>query len=113
MNYGPDERRSALLTLAGQQPPVHTRAATSERQAVGPVSKNGPLEEAMTNVDNGFPFQLTSIPIAPVPEYLPLHLAAAGDRFARHGRELQDRLTYLHMNPARQGLAKRPEDWRW
>jgi hypothetical protein len=30
-----------------------------------------------------------------------------------HQRELKQRLEYLHMNPVRRGLVKRPEDWRW
>jgi REP element-mobilizing transposase RayT len=35
------------------------------------------------------------------------------DRFLRHAKELVERLDYLHHNPVRRGLAKRPEDWRW
>ena len=35
------------------------------------------------------------------------------DRFVRHAREFDERLTYLHLNPVRKGLVKRPEDWRW
>jgi putative transposase len=35
------------------------------------------------------------------------------DRFVRHEREFGERLDYLHMNPVRKGLVKRPEDWRW
>ena len=35
------------------------------------------------------------------------------DRFVRHAREFNERLTYLHLNPVRKGLVKRPEDWRW
>ena len=33
--------------------------------------------------------------------------------FVRHEREFKDRLEYMHMNPVRRGLVKRPEDWRW
>jgi putative transposase len=35
------------------------------------------------------------------------------DRFVRHAKEFNQRLTYMHLNPVRKGLAKRPEDWRW
>ncbi len=35
------------------------------------------------------------------------------DRFVRHEREFQERLEYMHLNPVRKGLVKRPEDWRW
>ncbi len=35
------------------------------------------------------------------------------DRFVRHAKEFNDRLTYMHLNPVRKGLVKRPEDWRW
>jgi REP-associated tyrosine transposase len=35
------------------------------------------------------------------------------DRFVRHPREFGERLEYMHMNPVRKGLVKRPEDWRW
>ena len=35
------------------------------------------------------------------------------DRFVRHERELAERLEYIHHNPVRRGLVKRPEDWRW
>ena len=35
------------------------------------------------------------------------------DRFVRHGKEFNDRLAYMHLNPVRKGLAQRPEDWRW
>ncbi|HEV2495393.1 MAG TPA: transposase [Terriglobia bacterium] len=35
------------------------------------------------------------------------------DRFVRHAREFDERLTDLHLNPVRKGLVKRPEDWRW
>ena len=27
--------------------------------------------------------------------------------------EFNHRLGYLHLNPLRKGLVKRPEDWRW
>lgn len=29
----------------------------------------------------------------------------------RHGKELADRLTYLHLNPARKCPVAKPEDW--
>ena len=35
------------------------------------------------------------------------------DRFVRHEKEFTARLEYLHLNPVRKGLVKRPEDWRW
>jgi putative transposase len=35
------------------------------------------------------------------------------DRFVRNDKELHERLDYMHMNPVRKGLAKRPQDWRW
>jgi putative transposase len=35
------------------------------------------------------------------------------DRFVRHEREFKERLEYMHLNPVRKGLVKRPEDWRW
>ncbi|HEV2178432.1 MAG TPA: transposase [Terriglobia bacterium] len=35
------------------------------------------------------------------------------DRFVRHGKELRDRLTYMHFNPVRKGLVTKPEEWRW
>ncbi len=35
------------------------------------------------------------------------------DRFVRHEKEFNERLEYLHLNPVKKGLAKRPEDWRW
>ncbi|MGH9453628.1 MAG: transposase [Terriglobia bacterium] len=35
------------------------------------------------------------------------------DRFVRHGRELSQRLEYLHMNLVRKGLVVKPEEWRW
>jgi putative transposase len=35
------------------------------------------------------------------------------DRFVRHERELASRLDYMHLNPVRKGLVKRPQDWRW
>ena len=30
-----------------------------------------------------------------------------------YGKEFNDRLTYMHLNPVRKGLATKPEDWRW
>ncbi len=35
------------------------------------------------------------------------------DRFVRHEREFHQRLDYMHWNPVRKGLVRRPEDWRW
>lgn len=35
------------------------------------------------------------------------------DRFVRHGKEFNDRLTYMHLNPVRKGLVARPDDWPW
>jgi putative transposase len=35
------------------------------------------------------------------------------DRFVRHEKELNERLEYMHRNPVRRGLVKRPDYWRW
>ena len=35
------------------------------------------------------------------------------DRFVRHEKEFGERLDYMHRNPVRKNLVKRPEDWRW
>ena len=35
------------------------------------------------------------------------------DRFVRHAREFSDRLEYMHLNPVRKGLVRKPEQWRW
>ena len=35
------------------------------------------------------------------------------DRFVRHAKEFNDRLTYMHLNPVRKGLVNTPEGWRW
>jgi REP element-mobilizing transposase RayT len=35
------------------------------------------------------------------------------DRFVRHAKEFNDRLTYMHLNPVRKGLVNTPEEWRW
>ena len=35
------------------------------------------------------------------------------DRFVRHAKEFNDRLTYMHLNPVRRGLVAKPEQWRW
>ena len=35
------------------------------------------------------------------------------DRFVRHAREFHQRLDYMHWNPVRKGLVKKPEQWRW
>jgi putative transposase len=34
-------------------------------------------------------------------------------RFVRHEREFGQRLSYLHMNPVRKGLVKKPRQWPW
>ena len=38
---------------------------------------------------------------------------AHGQKGAVRGYPLNERLDYMHRNPVRKGLAKRPEDWRW
>jgi hypothetical protein len=35
------------------------------------------------------------------------------DRFVRHAKEFAERLEYMHLNPVKKGLARRPEGWRW
>src|SRR2546428_7926295 len=35
------------------------------------------------------------------------------DRFVRHAQEFRERLDYMHLNPVRKGLVKRPDDWTW
>jgi REP element-mobilizing transposase RayT len=35
------------------------------------------------------------------------------DRFVRDRKEFNERLEYIHLNPVRKGLVKRPQDWRW
>ncbi|HTU35224.1 MAG TPA: transposase [Candidatus Acidoferrum sp.] len=35
------------------------------------------------------------------------------DRFVRHRKEFEHRLTYMHFNPVKRGLVSAPEDWRW
>jgi len=35
------------------------------------------------------------------------------DRFVRDATEFNERLEYMHMNPVRKGLVRRPQDWRW
>jgi REP element-mobilizing transposase RayT len=35
------------------------------------------------------------------------------DRFVRHEKEFNERLEYMHLNPVKKGLVKRPEEWRW
>ena len=35
------------------------------------------------------------------------------DRFVRQAREFGERPNYMHLNPVRKGVVKRPEDWRW
>jgi putative transposase len=34
------------------------------------------------------------------------------DRFVRHAKEFAERLHYMHLNPVRQGLVEKPEQWR-
>lgn len=31
----------------------------------------------------------------------------------RHAKEFRERLDYMHLNPVRRGLVKRPEEWQW
>lgn len=35
------------------------------------------------------------------------------DRFVRNNQEMRLRLDYMHHNPVRKGLVRRPEDWSW
>jgi REP element-mobilizing transposase RayT len=35
------------------------------------------------------------------------------DRFVRHQKEFAGRFDYMHLNPVRRGLVRRPQDWRW
>ncbi|MDR1191356.1 MAG: transposase [Verrucomicrobiales bacterium] len=35
------------------------------------------------------------------------------DRFMRDEKHLRTTLVYIHENPAKARLCKRPEDWRW
>ncbi len=35
------------------------------------------------------------------------------DRVVRDRRELEEKIGYVHMNPVRRGLVRRPVDWRW
>jgi len=35
------------------------------------------------------------------------------DRFVRHEKEFNARITYRHFNPVRREWVSRPEDWRW
>lgn len=35
------------------------------------------------------------------------------DRFMRTGKEFSETLDYMHQNPIRKGLARRPGGWRW
>jgi putative transposase len=35
------------------------------------------------------------------------------DRFVRNEREFARRIDYMHFNPVRRGLVKRPAEWRW
>jgi len=40
-------------------------------------------------------------------------LRASFDRALRTVREYNEKVAYIHWNPVKAGLAKRPEDWRW
>ena len=35
------------------------------------------------------------------------------ERFVRHSKEFNDRLTYMHFNPVRTGLVQKPQEWSW
>jgi len=35
------------------------------------------------------------------------------DRFVRNAKEFSERLDYMHRNPVRKGLVRRPQDWPW
>ena len=35
------------------------------------------------------------------------------DRALRTAKEYHDKIEYLHLNPVRSGLVRRPQDWRW
>ncbi len=35
------------------------------------------------------------------------------DGFVRHAKEFNDRLVYMHLNPARKSMVGSPEEWRW
>ena len=35
------------------------------------------------------------------------------DRALRTVKEYHEKVEYIHLNPVRRGLAKRPEDWKW
>jgi hypothetical protein len=35
------------------------------------------------------------------------------DQFVRHAKEFNARLTYMHLNPVRKGLAAKPGEWGW
>jgi len=35
------------------------------------------------------------------------------DRFVRNAQEFHERMDYMHLNPVRKGLVRRPEDWPW
>jgi len=48
------------------------------------------------------------------PAPLPLNIFVAGRRRAlRTVKEYQETVEYLHLNPLRRALVKRPEDWKW
>ena len=36
-----------------------------------------------------------------------------GNPLVRHEKEFGERLDYMHLNPVKKGLVKRPEEWRW
>ena len=35
------------------------------------------------------------------------------DRALRTVREYHEKVEYIHLNPVRRGLVKKPEDWKW
>jgi hypothetical protein len=35
------------------------------------------------------------------------------DRALRTVKEYHEKVEYIHLNPVRRGLVKRPEDWKW
>jgi len=35
------------------------------------------------------------------------------DRFVRNTKEYRERLDYMHLNPVKRGLVRRPQDRRW
>ena len=35
------------------------------------------------------------------------------DRALRTGQEYSEKVEYIHLNPVKAGLVRRPQDWRW